>query len=272
MSAVIFNTEGRLPADSKTNKYTINFCNKTTWYYESERVVLETLSANQDYTEYSTAYANMIDLCHGKVTDEHTLIGNESTGYGTYVYFNDVLKTETTPFGAGTDGDYSVNYATGKIIPHSALTSEDVVKATYSYENGSELIIAPASGKVLSLIRAELQMSADVVLNDTVKYQITGLGQYFGGPTDVRIPLLTRKYKTMQDILNESNGVYPQFPALGGSPRGTTQITYTLKWDYITRSEIHDAYGMQLEICLENDSVFGGAAGVVTFYFTSTDA
>jgi hypothetical protein len=236
--------------------YSHNFCDPTTWYTESERVTAETLEVigGTDSKQFQADYVNWIDLSHGKISDEDDI----SSTYLPVIKVDSVTKTEATPFGSGTDGDFTIDYAAGKVIFHESQTG--TVTADYSYENGSRFSFSPDTGKNLQLLKAETQLSANMIMNDTLVYTIS----VFGSPVKVK------KYKTVMDFINESNKAYPCIPPFGGN-RGYTQNVYILNWEYASRTDLYDSLSMSVDVELENNEACGGELAMVTFYFWSRD-
>lgn len=242
---------------------TPNLCDRTTWYPEATRVVDEIATCDDPgtYTLYSVANPNLIDTYHGKIPGEDDLLDSESNSYRVTVKVNDVAKTEQDPH-LGSGGDYTVNYDTGVVTMLAALTGPDVVKVTYHHETGSAYTLAPLAGKVLKLVKAEFQLSDDMIMNDTMLLEIL-----VGGT-----PVKFTRYKSMTDLYSESQGTYPSLPALGGSGwRGLTQALHTLPFIYLSVSALQSSYGLALRTSLEHNAVFGGTFATATFYCLSED-
>jgi hypothetical protein len=238
---------------------TSNFCDKATWYPESTQVTGEVLTDSGDQLTYNPVTSRYwVDVKNGRITHEDNLLAT----YGVTIYVNDVEKTEHTP--DTTDADYGVNYATGAVTFKTALAGGDVVKADYSYVNGSKYTITPNAGEVLRITETEVQFSEDVDLTDTVQFQV-----FMDIPGVGNIPVMTRKYKTMQDYINESNKSYPQIPALGGTGwRGMGEPIRIFRWDYKATIDLNSAANMRMEIGLVNNTNYGGTSAFATLYGT----
>jgi len=252
-------------APSETIFITPNMCDPTTWYQDSVQVVDEVASHDDppnDYTQYSVANTNLIDTYHGKLPGEDTLDDGVGGNYRVIVKVNDVTKTEDDPHLAAGNGDYTVDYAAGTITFNTALTAPDVVKATYHYENGSSFSITPLAGKMLKLVKAEIQLSEDIILEDTILIQVC-----VGGT-----PVKETRYKSMADLYSEAQGTYPSLPALGGSGwRGMTQPVHTLPFVYLAVSILRSSQALSMKVSLENGKAFGGSFATATFYCLSED-
>jgi len=283
---VISTDQGRFPTASarpvapKLTFITPNWCDKTTWYGGSEEIVDEVATDTGDHTSYSVAHQNMIDVYHGKITFEEQLKDDEGSNYRVRVKVNDVEKTEQDPH-YGADGDYTVNYAAGAFTFLTPLQPGDVVKIRYHYAQRATFILKPETGKRLYISSVEVQFSEDIVMNDTFVFQAYGYVQVFAPqlmgppwnlPLNTKIPLGDPLvYKTMNDLLNDSNGAYPGYPQFGGSNwRALKKQAYIFVWEYTVGTTCLEAkYGMEVHVDLQHDASCGGAFGVATMYCTS---
>lgn len=252
-----------------------NWCDSTTWYEKAIEVLAETLTDSGDGLTFNSSSSNWIDTTHGKLTGENDL----DVKYKPVVKVASVEKTPDTPFGAGGEGDYAINYAAGTITFHNAPSSAPVVD--YWKAAGSEWTIKPAAGRILRITEVEVQFSENIDLKDSVIFQAYGLVDVFAPqlldtadpagpyPSGTLIPLgVPTIYKTIRDYINESSLAYPAIPALGGSSRGTSQPVRIFQWPYKERgtTDLKSSAGMEIRIKLENDQVFGGEMAVATFY------
>jgi len=259
-----------------------NWCDKTTWYTMSSRVVNEVLTENSA-TEFASANPYWIDVTHGKITQEYRLYDS----YYVAVTVDDVAMTESSP--DTTDGDYQVDYETG-VVTFNSSQSGKTVKATYSYATTSDFFVEPNPGTKLRFTAVEAQFSTDLVLTDTVIFDFEGYVQYYAPqlvndvnpdyvtsfPTGTRIPLgYRREYKTMYDYIAEAQRAYPEIPALGGPGwRGLQNPIQVYRWPYqedATR-DIDSASGMRIRIKLSSDVPYGGSKASVTLYSISTNS
>lgn len=272
----------RKPDSPKLTFITPNWCDKTTWYAASGYVEDEVASDSGDHTTYNLAHQNAIDTYHGKITFEDYLKDSEERSFRVVVKVNDVVKTEQDPH-FGTGGDFTVDYALGKITFLAALQPTDVVEVTYHYAVSSAYTIAPSAGKILMVDKVEVQFSGDIEMQDSFVFQAYGLVDVFAPqlmappynvPSGTKIPLgdpLT--YKTLNDLLNDSNHAYPAYPAVGGSNwRALKTAAYIFAWNYdVGATNLHAAYGMEVVVKLQHDAVCGGDFATATFYCTSED-
>jgi len=256
-----------LREDSRVDLFSINLCDKCTWYSGSQEQNDEVLTTSDNLT-FSSTHMHWIDLYHARLSDEDDLVGD----YPIAVTVNDSPVTMDTPFGPGGDEDYSISPESGEITFHTALDPSDVVKASFHYADTSEWVVEPAAGKTLELLKAECQLSKSIDIKDTIQYEVLILGQYVGGPPGVLVPIRTKKYKCVKDFINESNGAYPEVPAFGGSSRGISDPVLIFPWLYLAKTQLLSAYGMAVKVRLAADQVCDGELAVVTFYCVSTDA
>lgn len=251
-----------LRSDSRYTVVTHNFADKCTWYQESTRVTDEVLTTTDPSRKvWSAVHDFWIDLAHGRVSDENDF----SASYLPVIKVDGSTKTEATPFGDGTDGDFVIDYETGVVTFHNDVGAGAVVTASYSYAESSVFTIVPTSGKLIRLYEAECQMSSDVVMNDDLWYGI--YVTITPGPGEILAK--QKRYKTIQDIINEANGAYPIVPAMGGVKRGTSHDTITFPWHYVSRTDLLSSKSMKIKIKLPSNNACGGHSAVVAFYCVS---
>lgn len=246
-----------LTSDSRLDLFSINLCDKCSWYPDSVAVVDEVLTPDGTYETYSSAHTHWIDLYHGRVSDEDDIVAQ----YPIVVKVNDVAKLMDTPLKGLADKDFSINPVSGTITFHTPLSSGDVVKASYKYATTSGWTITPTSGKKLELLAAECQLSEDIDMKDTIQYQV------FVGP----YPVKTKKYKRVVDFINESNGAYPEVPAFGGATRGISHPIFIFPWLYKAKTTLLSSIGMKIKVSLANHTPCEGEHAVVTFYCLSVN-
>jgi len=272
----------RKPDAPKLTLITPNWCDKTTWYDGSVYVEDEVATDSGDHQTYNLAHQNVIDTYHGKITFEDYLKDSEGRSYRVVVKVDDVEKTEQDPH-LGSGGDFTVDYAAGTVTFNQALTGTEVVKVTHHYADKSTFTITPAAGKKLLVEKVEVQFAGNIEMNDTFLFQAYGLvdvfapemmGPPYNIPSGTKIPLGDPlKYKTLGDLLNDSNHAYPAYPAVGGSNwRALKQSAYVFSWNYdVGTTMLFASYGMEIRVSLEHDAVCGGSFATAAFYCTSED-
>lgn len=251
--------------------FTHDFCDKTTWYGDSVRVVGEAVGTGDGSTTiFDLANDFVVDTAHGKVSNEDYLIPTASQTGSTYrliVKVNGVTKTEEE-FGLSAPNDYSVDYATGVITFHTAPANGAAITADYFYSPpnaGSAMYFRPPSGGVLTITQVELQFSTDVVMNDELDNGVFTYNPGLGAPpAKFLYPLSQVKIKRTRDLVNWSSDPYPGIPAFGGGVRGHTNPWVELHMDYISPLVLPAAAGAELRIWLKNHIPFGGEFAAAT--------
>jgi hypothetical protein len=247
-----------------------NLCDKTTWAAAATRVVAEAVGTGDgSTTEFTLAHPYVIDVVHGKISDEDLLAPSASQGgsdYELHVQVDGVTKTERTPF-ANSGGDYTVNYATGEITFAVAPASSKAITADYFYAGNSMNYVRPPTGGTLYVTMAEAQFSSDIELTTTLYSNLCAydLNQGFP-PNKYEYPGSRTSYKRFTDFVAYTMGSFPKIPAMGGTARGTQNEIYQLRFDYVSPIKLNDAYGMELRIWLENDIPYNGEFAQITFY------
>lgn len=263
-------TAVNIPVGEEFMYVTHNFCDPTTWYQQSERITSGALSSlDGSGISFSLGYTNIIDITHGKIYQEDSVAATVNHGYSVQIYDSGYLLTERTPF-ESSGGDYTLNYRTG-IVTFSSGHSINNLLANFSYATNSIFIFAPVTAQTeLNMTYVEAQFDTDFTFNTAIIGEIYGYAEVFapqlGLPPGTKIPLLTLKYKTLGNVIEEAKGSYPLIPIMGGSARGLTTPRFTFPFIYTAARRIKYDYGMEMRIHLENDIPFGGDYCSLTFY------
>jgi hypothetical protein len=268
----VFPTKG-----TRATIVTHNWCDKTTWYQGSVRVVDEVADPIVAGTSYQLDHTFVIDTFHGKLWAEDGLEDADGHSYRVTVKVNSVEADEVDPHTAA--GDYSINYAAGTITFSPAIAPGDTVEVTYHYATSSVFVVSPLPGKVLKIRTVEVQFARNVGMLDTVDFVAYGLVDVFapelmpGVPSGTKIPISTTRYKTMYDFQAESNGAMPEIPAIGGASwRGIQNPIIVFPWTYAALLSLDSALGMEVRISLLHDTVFTGEFATATMYCLSEPA
>jgi len=240
-----------------------NWCDPCTWYGDSVQVTDEQLSDSGNGLTWDSAHSNWIDLVHGRLYGEDRI----SSLYRPVVKVNGVQMTERPAF-ANEGGDYLVDYTAGTVT-FFASQAGHTVTADYSYENGSTLYVRPEAGKVLIVEDSEVQFSLDIIMNDTIMFQPWAYNPY-DLPNKVPVAQAT-VYKKIHDFIDESRGVYPVIPAIGGPVRGTQHDTLNFPFLYKTIKELRSSQGVEVRVWLKDHKHMDGEFATATFYCTSKD-
>ena len=246
-----------------------NFCDATTWFGDSVRVTAEAVgTGDAAQTVFGLANTNIIDLAHGKITDENLVVptaAQTGTDFLVHVYLDAVEQTETPWLGSAAD--YSVNYATGDITFVVAPGSGVAVTADYFHENGSTVYIQPPAGFKTVLTKAEAQFSINFVMTDTLKSAVYTYDPGQGAPpAKFEYPGSEICFKRIYDFINYTNGSFPIIPAMGGANRGIANDILQLRWEYTSAIDLPSSAGAELRIWLENNTAYTGEIGAITFY------
>jgi hypothetical protein len=245
---------------------THNFCDPTTWYTQSVRVTAETLTDSGNGLLFNSAHTNWIDMTHGKLFDEDALCADVEHGYSVVVKIDGVVATQRAPF-ATSGGDCVVDYAAGTVT-FASSQSGNVVTVDYSYENGSVWFIIPDNGKRIDIESAEVQFSQDIILNDTIVFEIWG---YNPGDLPNKMLYGTSNYKKMVNYIDEALGSFPVIPAIGGTLRGFQSNIYGFPFRYSAVRQLKSSQGIELHVRLKDNIKFGGEHTTGTFYCTTRD-
>ena len=258
------------------NFYSPNFCNRTTWYEGSTKVTNYSMTDSGDLTTWNTNGVHngpWIDLYHGKLfCEDYILAANADYGVKVEVSTNGgsnwTTKTQNF-FGDTATGDYDINYANGTITFNSALSSGNLVRATFAKAPSSMTwTMKPDSGKRLKLLYAEIQMTTDVEMTADIQYQT-----WVYNPYDLpnKVMIVNLKYKSITDLLYESTGVYPRVPAFGGTgSRGLgNKEVVIFPFNYNTARDILASQGVEIRIV--TDKVHTGTFATTTLYCLQED-
>lgn len=245
---------------------THNFCDPTTWYTESVRIAAETLTDSGNGVLFNSAHTNWIDMTHGKLFDEDALCADIAHGYSVVVKINGVVATQRAPF-ATSGGDCVVDYVAGTVT-FASSQSGNTVTVDYSYENGSVWSIVPIEGKRIDIESAEVQFSQDILLNDTIVFEIWG---YNPGDLPNKMLYGTSNYKKMVNYIDEALGSFPVIPAIGGTLRGFQSNIYGFPFRYSAVRQLKSSQGIELHVRLKDNIKFGGEHTTGTFYCTTRD-
>jgi len=250
--------------------YVPNFCDPCVWYQGASQVVGEALVDSGDGLTFASAHQYWIDLRHGRLCKEGRL-ANQS-GYTPVIKADGVALSEREPF-ADSGGDYVVDYDAGTVT-FAASQAGKTITADYYHANlsreGSTFTFGPGAGKKLWLVRAEVQFSADAVMRDTIVYQAFAYDPT--NPSGPKIPVdLPHEWKTVRDLLDESNGSFPVVQPMGGAQRGLVTEAYVFPFDYSVMRELKASQGVEVRMWLNKGAPMGGDFCTVTFYCTELD-
>lgn len=258
----------------KRNAYTHNFCDRTTWYTMSVRVV-EEMPTKVGANTYQLSHANVIDTYHGKLFQERQLKDAGGHSYRVAVTVDGSPMRERDPHYSTPQAgeDFTVDYATG-LLTFLTLFVNGEVKVTYHYATTSDFWLIPGPGLRLSVVRAEAQFSVPIDPKDTVLFEVYGYAGAFAPqlnlPPEQLIPLESYAYQTIADYQADAMGSYPTYPAMGeaGNWRSMPYPVTVFDWAYAEGTPLLSSRGMRVLVRLEHDEPFVGSMATVTLYCT----
>ena len=274
-----------------------NWCDKTTWYGASERVEDEVLIDSGDHLTYNmTTPKPVIDVTHFKISNESTK--TEIKACRAIVKVDNVVKVEDYYKGVGIiAADYTINYETGAVTFHTALSPSAEVEISYNklgvyyepneFARASKWVIKPPAGKVLIFSEAETQFDDDVSMKDSIRFVgFTTVGKDpnvsflltapYNIPSGTKIPITMllpdeeKRYNTKDDLIDDFNGCY-EIPKFGGmSPTFRDNVidkkVYKLAYKGTDNMRVSDAYGQEIWVFLKDDVEFAGTKATSTIY------
>jgi hypothetical protein len=260
------------PMDTLNHIYSHDFAKPETWYSSSvqaDQYVFGAAVAGQ--TEFSLPHNNVIDLTHGKVTGEDFIKTPADGSYVPVVQVNDVVVAQQNDFHYGNNNDpngvWRLDGAPGEIwFKPGYINAGDIVKVDYWYNpfdinntahnvsgNYYSLFkVTPPAGQYIKIESIEVQFTTNIEFNDTIVFKLTAAGGAF--------TVMEKRHKTMDNLQDDALRVNPQAAASGGTgPRGQTNATSVMTWDYISAFPIYSSQAMSMDIYLEHDQPFGPA-------------
>ena len=257
---------------SRIYSFSVNICDPTTWYVDSEYVDNELVASATGQTEFQTVHGSgngcaLIDLQHGKITEENLLVAPTGS-YIPVVTVSGVVKTERESY-EDSGGDYEIDYCAGKITFFEPQYGE--VRASYFYAPsglGPIFSVKPPAGKKWIIDAAELQVSVDFKMTDTISQNVFLVHPFYGPikalPNDV-------EYKHFANFLDFTYGSYPVIPIVGTGPRAMTKDTVIMRWEYLTPLELLSSLQMELRSWSKHGRGFDGERFALTVYGLETD-
>jgi len=266
------------PADAdgiyRVYAFSVDLSEKCTWWYRSEYVQEEEVGTGDGATTtFALDHDHIIDLVHGKVTDEdripvkETATTEQPTQWDPVVKVDGVVQTRNNPF-SNTGGAYTIDYTNGTIIFNSPPANGAEILCSYFYspdtEGCSAMEYKPPAGKQWLIDTAEAQFAKNIQMTDTIRFGVWVEHPLYG---DIELANYRTDYKSIGNLLDYSFGSLPVIPALGGSfPRGLTQDTVLLRWEYVASITIASSQLTKIRISLVNDTPLTGERATFTLY------
>lgn len=276
--------------------FSVNFCDKTTWWHEAEEVVNQSLGTgdgttttfNMPHGVGNDPDERILDLCHGKVSDENHLANprGEFRGYGQgyvdgatdptgavaplsgyvpIVYLDGVEQTERSF--AGTDGDYEIDYEAGTVTFYTPPTNGAAVTATYwrvPPAAKAYTLVVPIAGSRYMIDRVEIQSSPDACfVCDLLMNVYAGAAWPSGNPMER--PTVIKK---VSDIVNWAYGARAQIPAQGGetNPRRLAHAVNIHQVRYTSEIPLLSSAAMYMQVNTATGKPFDGTWATVVIY------
>lgn len=257
--------------------FSCDFNKKETWYIESSGNA-ESFDADGAQKDFSLAYgsgngAAIIDLSHGKVTEEANIVTPATGSYVPVVKINGAVQDEREAYET-SGGNYEIDYTEGTLKFYAAPPSGNTVTIDYFYSPsgaGPIVIAGPGSGKKWIINFAEVQFSKDTVMKDTfVQNALIDLPIFVSGVYSHTVydykPYPDTYYHNAGNFLDFTNGSFPIIPSFGGPERGMTEDTLIFRWDYASSMELLGSLNARFKIWTKHGRGYEGERVVITIY------
>jgi hypothetical protein len=269
---------------SRIYMFSCDFTKKQTWYEGSTKIT-EQFAADSVKTEFDLAHGSgnggaVVCLNRGLVTEEELLAppSGSAGGFVAVVDIDAIPQTERE-FGEATGGTYEIDYVAGKLKFYTAPPNGSNVNITYYASpsgHGPSIVAGPPSGKMWIINSAEVQLSADVDMTDSLLQNLIADVPVFDGSGNYVTTLIDHKlapdavYSNVGNFLDYTYGSYPIIPAFGGT-RGLSKDTIILRWDYTAAMELMSSINMRMKVWTKHARGFGGERATVTIYGVEHD-
>ena len=258
--------------------FSCDFTKKETWYLGSEwfsdSFEADGIQKTFNLSRESGNAEAIIDLSHGKITDEQEVVSPSGGSYIPIVKINGAPQVEREVHET-TGGHFTVDYTAGELTFLSAPPSGNTVtfEGWYSPANAGPVIMGgPTSGKKWVIDAAEIQFSSDVIIGDAFVQNVLvdipifdGSGNFLFTATDQKIKPDT-EYINAGNVLDYTFGSFAVVPAFGGSERGMQKDTIILRWDYPASLELKSSLNMRFRAWTKHNRGYSGERAVVTIY------
>jgi len=256
---------------SRIYSFSVNICDPTTWHIESEYIDNLLIATASGETEFQTSYGSannsaIIDLQHGKLTEENLIVAPTGS-FIPVVTVGGVQKIERECYEA-SGGDYEIDYLAGS-IKFFEPQSGDVRLSCFHTPSGLGpiFITKPPAGKKWTIDSAEVQMSDDFSMGDTIVQNV-----FLTHPEHGKIKAADDvEYKRFSNFLDFTYGSYPIIPIVGNGARAMSHSTIILRWEYLTPLELLSSLDMQLRSWSKHGRGSSGERFSVTIYGLESD-
>lgn len=266
---------------------------KTTWYHDGVQIANESVGVGDGATtQFQLQHGNgnvtgekIVDLTHGKVTDETNIAPPNGTagGYAAVVKINDVAQTEREVY-MDSGGDWEMDYDEGLITFYNAPATGSIITVDYWYvptnAMGCLFRLTAPEGTYTNVNYVEAQFTVDLNMKDSIVYTFTP--EAF--PTINLISPLV--YKNMWNVLDFNVSSLPVVSRNPDIPSGTTIATsrnitadcHVFPWQYTSELKVEGdpivipglgSQKIQLVAYLKHGIPYEGTRGTVTIYGTN---
>ena len=251
--------------------FSTNICDPTTWYIDSQyanNILLASATGQKEFImpPGDNDCCAIIDMSHGKRTEENLLVAPTGS-YIVSASVSGITKIERECY-EHTGGDFEIIYESG-IIRFFKPQYGDVRASFYYTPSGIGPVFAagPPAGKKWKIESAELQVSSDFSMTDTIVQNVFLTHPIYGrikGSTDV-------EYKRFDNFLDFTYGSHPIVQKCGGLERGTKNDTIIMRWEYLTPLVLMSSLQMELRSWAKHGRKFDGERFVVAIYGLEED-
>jgi hypothetical protein len=231
-----------------------NFADPCSWYQGAVQVVAGALT-NTTGNTYADPQGktNWIDLEHGRLYNEDTIMSRSNDCYKVRVYVDGVLQTT----------GITIDYVAGTVTFASPVTG--VVTASYWYSDKSYYGIRPTIGKTLAIKATEIQFSTNTIINCPFVFE----PWFVGHPTYGTMPVPGQRiaYKNARDFIsaaNQGQGIVQKWGEL-------TQDVMVFPFLYARPKAIRYSDCIEIRIYTKDHLPVGGEYATGTFYVTIDD-
>ena len=271
-------------------KITHNFCDKCSWWQESTDVVDESCTDSGDQLTYNfSGGGSVIDLRHGRFTfEDDVTVATVAPNGSTMTNVVPTIEIDSTPLAqsnedaASGDDRYTIDYVNGSVTFAVARGGAEVVTISCRRAGASSYTFCPDPTKRFILEDAEIDVSEDIDMTDTITTVVHGSHSIVTGGTVV--PVQVRKYKTFHDFQASARRFWGPVPTGFGGSGGVASPKWTFEWQYSRADDIYDTANYvdlnldatkvtlnKVEVKTQGDQELGGSFITMAFYGQETD-
>lgn len=247
---------------------TPDFGDRTTWYQKSVQVSNETLTDSGDGLTFTSAHPHWVNIYSLRLTYTHKQVPKRDGTFGKHADWALTVKVD----GATVTSGFTVNYAAGTVTFDSSK-SGSAITATYWHNDGlthpSEWLLVPPTGKRYTVEHTELQISAGMAVNDTLRFEIwagstlTTYGSFPDYLFEAGYGQMRADYRNANDMINAANlgqGTVAKFGNM-------TKEVIVMPFNYLQAFTLKASQGAIFRVILTNDTPYSDCdIATGTFY------